>query len=58
MGVHFCHLIAVQKRRGGHEHVRVGYGSGHGLVAVEPGALDGHHLVGRDQWILGVKAVL
>ncbi len=58
MGVHFCHLIAVQEGRGGHEHVRVGYGSGHGLVAVEPGALDGHHLVGRDQWILRVKAVL
>lgn len=35
MRVHFGHLVAVQERRGGHEHVRVRYGSGHGLVTVK-----------------------
>lgn len=58
MGVHFCHLVTVQDGCGGHEHIRVGYGSGHGLFAVEPGALDGHHPLGGDQRILRVEAVL
>lgn len=35
MRVHFGHLVAVQERRGRHEHVRVRYGSGHGFVTVK-----------------------
>lgn len=52
MRVHFGHLVAVHDWRGGHEHVRVGYGSGHGPVAVETGTLDGHHLIRGQQWVL------
>lgn len=35
MRMHFGHLVVVQERRGGHKHVRVRYGSGHGLVTVK-----------------------